>query len=147
VAAVSLIHGTFGGGVGVLEAVARVGNQLVHLWRDLTPAAAWHTTEFFAKGVDGNPVLIESASRNFEVVVPAASTGLIHYYRNNNLPTKPWSGPRPFATGLGHVDAVTLIQSNFGGNLEVVARVEDRLYQMWRTAGPPGTWSTPKRIF
>jgi hypothetical protein len=40
----------------------------------------------------------------------------------------PWHGPIPFGQGLGPVDAVTMIQSNYGtpGNLEVIARVGGR---------------------
>jgi hypothetical protein len=146
--AVSLIHGSRGGGLGVLEAVVRVGGKLMHIWRDQTAAALWHPTVAFADGVAGNPVLIESVfgtgPRNFEVVVPSAGRGLIHYWRNNAAPGTPWSGPRPFATDLGRVDAVTMIQSSFEGHLEVVARVGDRLYQLWRSAA--GVWTPSVRI-
>lgn len=146
--AVSLIQGSRGGGPGCLEAVARIGSRLVHLWRDQTAQANWHTTVFFADGVTGNPVMIESqfpGARNFEVVVPSATAGLIHYWRNNQAPGTPWSGPRPFAASLGRVDAVAMIQSSFNGHLEVVARVGDRLYQMFRDVA--GNWTTPNRIF
>ncbi|OHV41404.1 MULTISPECIES: hypothetical protein [Pseudofrankia] len=145
--AVSLIQGSRGGGVGSLEAVVRVGSRLLHIWRDQTAAAAWHVTVAFADGVAGNPVLIESVfgtSRNFEVVVPSASGGLIHYWRNNSAFGTPWSGPRPFATNLGRVDGVTMIQSTFQGHLEVVARVGDRLHQMFRDAA--GNWFPASRI-
>ncbi|ONH31394.1 hypothetical protein [Pseudofrankia asymbiotica] len=145
--AVSLIQGSRGGGVGSLEAVVRVGTRLLHIWRDQTSAAAWHVTVAFADGVGGNPAMIESvfgASRNFEVVVPSANSGLIHYWRNNSAFLTPWSGPRPFATNLGRVDAVTMIQSTFQGHLEVVARVGDRLHQLFRDTA--GTWSPTSRI-
>ncbi|MDT3443460.1 hypothetical protein [Pseudofrankia sp. BMG5.37] len=145
--AVSLIQGSRGGGVGSLEAVVRVGSRLLHIWRDQTSAAAWHITVAFADGVAGNPVMIESvfgSSRNFEVVVPGANSGLIHYWRNNSAFATPWSGPRPFATNLGRIDAVTMIQSTFQGHLEVVARVGDRLHQMFRDAS--GNWFPASRI-
>ncbi len=147
--AVSLIHGTLGGGAGMLEAVARVGSRLVHLTRD--NSAVWRTGPVFGEGVAGNPSLIQSSfadgARNFEVVVPAAGGGLIHYYRNNGAPTPFWSGPRPFAATLGNVDAVSMIQSNFDGHLEVLARVGDELHMVWRTSGAGATWSTPRRVF
>ncbi len=133
----------------MLEAVARVGNRLVHLTRD--NRAVWRTGPVFAEGVTGNPVLIQSAfpdgSRNFEVVVPAAGRGLIHFYRNNGAPSPVWSGPRPFAPELGRVDAVSMIQSNFDGHLEVLARVGDRLHMVWRSSGPGARWSVPRRVF
>jgi len=147
--AVSLIHGTLGGGAGMLEAVARVGNRLVHLTRDNT--AVWRTGPVFGEGVAGNPALIQSSfpdgSRNFEVVVPSAAGGLIHYYRGNGASTPFWSGPRPFAANLGRVDAVAMIQSSFDGHLEVLARIGDELHMVWRSSGPGATWSTPRRVF
>jgi hypothetical protein len=85
------------------------------------------------------------AQGNFEVVVPLAAGGLAHLWRNNDAAGLPWSAPIPFAAGVGTVDALSLIQSNFGspGNLEVVARIGDRLALFWRESGPPFTWSGP----
>lgn len=145
--AVCLIQGDRGTPPGALEAVVRVGTRLGHVWRDQTAAAAWHLTVFFGDGTAGNPVMIESSfpgARNFEVVVPSATSGLIHYYRNNQALGTPWSGPRPFATNLGKVDAVTMMQSTFQGHLEVVCRISDRLYQMFRDAS--GAWFPATRI-
>ncbi|SBW25628.1 hypothetical protein FDG2_4627 [Candidatus Protofrankia californiensis] len=51
-----------------------------------------------------------------------------------------------FATELGHVDTVTMIQSSFGRHLEVVARVGDRLYAMARTSDT-FQWLPPGKIF
>lgn len=44
--------------------------------------------------------------------------------------------PQLFGEGLGHVDAVSMIQSNIGtpGNLEVIARVGGDLYHFFRPA-------------
>jgi hypothetical protein len=146
--AVSLIQGDRGiDPPGALEAVVRVGTKLAHLWRDQTPAAAWHLTVWFGDGAAGNPVLVESvfgSAHNFEVVVPSATAGLIHFYRNNSAPGTPWSGPRPFAADLGPVDAVAMTQSSFQGHLEVVARIQDRLYQLFRDAA--GNWYPANRI-
>jgi hypothetical protein len=145
--AVSLIQGDRGNPPGALEAVVRVGSRIGHVWRDQTAAAAWHLTAWFGDGIAGTPALIESSfpgARNFEVVVPSATAGLIHYYRNNQAAGTPWSGPRPFATNLGKIDAVTMMQSTFQGHLEVVCRITDRLYQMFRDAA--GNWYPASRI-
>jgi len=65
--------------------------------------------------------------------------------RNNDNLIFPWSGPTRFGQAAGQVDALSLIQSNFGnpGNLEVVARIGDRLALFWRDSGPSFAWSGP----
>jgi hypothetical protein len=148
VAAVSLIQSNYGT-PGNLEVVARVGNRLAHFYRDGGAGAAWSGPYFFATGVDGAPSLVQSRfgrKGNFEVVVPLAAGGLAHYSRNNDAgPPPPWSGPTVFGTGVGRVDAVSLIQSNYGtpGNLEVVARVGSRLAHFYRDGGAGAAWSGP----
>ena len=137
---------------GNLEAVAVTGGgEMVHLWRDSGPAFAWNISTTIASGVRGKAALIQSkfgTKGNFEVVVPSATGGLLHFWRDNDAPTLPWSGPTPFAASLGLVDSVTLIQSNFGkpGNLEVIARVGTRIYALWRDSGPGFVWSAPVQI-
>ncbi len=98
--------------------------------------------------VSGNPALIQGRfgrQGNFEVVVPLASGGLALYFRDNDDPNLPWKGPFPFGQSVGPVAAVSLIQSNFGspGNLEVVARVGNRLAFFFRESGPNSTWTGP----
>jgi hypothetical protein len=81
---------------------------------------------------------------NFELVVPPANgAGLVHFWRNNDAAGLPWSGPTCF--GTGNVDAVSLIQGNYGtkGNLEVVAREGSRLAFYWRMDHSPWTWYGP----
>lgn len=143
----SLVQGNFGDN---LELAVRVGDRLAHFWRISNPPWTWTGSGFFATGVAGNPVLIQSSfgtRGNFEVVVPRAGGGLAHYWRDNDVPGFPWSGPSVFGTGLGQVNAVALVQSNFGGNLEVVARVGDRLTHFWRISVPPWTWHGPTFFF
>ncbi len=143
--AVSLIQGNFG--AGNLEAVALAGGRLVHLYRG--EDGLWRTSVVFAEGVVGNPVLVQSQFGrlgNFEVVAPSAAGGLIHFWRNNDAYGFPWSPPRPFGTELGHVDAVTMIQSSFDRHLEVVARVGDRLYAMARMSSGTFDWLPSSRI-
>ena len=84
-------------------------------------------------GVAGNPVLLQSrfgTQGNFELVAPASQGGgLLFWWRNNDDPALPWAGPFPFAQHAGTIDAITMIQSNFGspGNLELIARAGDQL--------------------
>jgi len=79
------------------------------------------------------------------LVYPAVGGGVAFMWRNNDDPAMPWSGPWVFGQGLGHVDAVTMIQSNYGdpGNLELIARVGDALQFFWRDSGPAFTWNGP----
>ena len=133
--AVALIQSSYGS-PGNLEVVARTGNVLHHFWRGSN--LQWHGPGQIATGVAGTPALIEgtwgaTSSRpgNFELVSPLAGGGLGHWWRNNDA-SQAWSGPAAF--GAGTVDAVGLVQGNFGspGNLEVVARVGRRLEHYWR---------------
>lgn len=144
-----LIQSNFG--PGNLEAIAVVGNQLVHYWRENHSPFTWHGPSApFATGIAGNPTLIQSSfgtQGNFEVVVARASGGLSHYWRNNDAPGFPWSGPTNF--GSGSVRGVSLIQSNFGpGNLEVVAVTPTgQLIHYWRENHSPFTWHGPSAPF
>ena len=78
---------------------------------------------------------------NFELIVRLPDSGMAHYYRDNDDPTLGWRGPSSFAISAGVVDAVTLIQSSFN-NLEIVARIGDRLAHFWRNSATL-EWSEP----
>jgi hypothetical protein len=147
VGGLTMIESNFGS-PGSLEVVCRVGNQLQFYWRDSGPAFHWNGPIPLMSGVAGNPVLIQSrfgTKGNFEMVVPSATGGLQHFYRNNDAAGLPWSGPTAFGGSVGHVDAVTMIESNFGtpGNLEVIARVGSELQFFWRDSGPAFLWNGP----
>ncbi|HSV64377.1 MAG TPA: galactose oxidase-like domain-containing protein [Mycobacteriales bacterium] len=140
---VSLIQSTFGV-PGNLEAVGRVGSRLFHVWRESDGALTWRGPVPVGDGATSNPALIQSVlgSRgNFELVVGRAGGGLAHYWRNNDQSGLPWKGPAVVSADVGAVEAVAMVQSNFGstGNLEVVARVGDVLHFFYR-AGPPWVW-------
>jgi len=109
-------------------------------------------------GVSGNPVLIQSRygkKGNFEMVVPLATGGVKHFWRSNDEPIKPGKGPHwhdgaLFATELGQVEAVSLIQGNYTesghgpGNFELVLRQGDRLFAYYLPDTPPGApWKGP----
>ena len=88
-------------------------------------------------GVSGIPGFIQSrfgTKGNFEIVAPLAAGGLAHYWRDNDTLGLPWHGPIVFGAGAGSIDAVALIESNFGrpGNLELVAVAGGRLLFTWR---------------
>src|SRR4029077_6664011 len=107
--------------------------------------------DFRSQPYTGNPVLIQSrfaadsGHGNFELLVPLANGGLAAYFRENNAPGVPWETSAICGQSAGRVDAVSMIQSNFGdpGNLEVVARVGDTLQFFFRDSGPQFIWSGP----
>jgi hypothetical protein len=112
----------------------------------VTPAHLGWFTRFAP--TRGNPVLVQSrfgTKGNFELVGPAAAGGLLFSWRNNDDPSLPWAPVLPFGVGAGTVDAVSMIQSNFGspGNLELIARVSDQLQFYWRDSGPAFRWNGP----
>ena len=147
--AVTMIQSNFGS-PGNLEVISRVGSQLQFYWRDSGPAFRWNGPFPLFSGTRGNPVLIQSrfgTKGNFELAVPAAAGGMLFAWRNNDIPSLPWSAPMRFGTGT--VEAITMIQSNFGspGNLEVIARVGNQLQFYWRDSGPAFRWNGPFPLF
>jgi hypothetical protein len=132
-----------GFGIGLLALVMVPGPQVKAQF-------AWHgPTMIIATGVTGNPSLVQAipgtygTMGNYELVTPLASGGMAHFFRNNDDPSLPWSGPVTFATDQGAVTAVSLIQSNFStqsvntgvqgpGNLAVVANIGGTLDYFYR---------------
>jgi hypothetical protein len=157
---ISMIESNFGA-TGNLEVVARQQDRLVSFWREDAPPLAWHgpyplviepqlgtCARVAVSGIAGNPVLIQSRfgkQGNFELIVPLASVGIAHYFRDNDSPGMPWRAAPTFGASAGRVDAVTLIQSNFGdpGNLEVIARTGDKLQFFWRDSTTSLHWNGP----
>jgi hypothetical protein len=134
---------------GNLEVVATTSsNQLVHYWRE-SDVRWFGPSAPFATDVVGNPTLIQSSfgtKGDFEVVVARAGGGLSHYSRDNDAAGYPWRGPTNF--GSGHVEGVSLIQSNYGpGNLEVIANVGHQMVYYTRENRPPYTWHGPSAPF
>jgi TIR domain len=120
------------------EAVPRVGHRKVR---------GQHRSPL-AQSALGLPALIRSRPNvpgrrgNFELVFPMQGGGVAHMWRNNNANGLPWSEPVVFGSDVGVVEAVTLIQSDFGsGNLELVARIGSLLQFFWRDAGPDFEWT------
>jgi hypothetical protein len=156
---VALIQSNFstaGGGPGNLEVIAHTGNRLDHYWRDDVFPFPWRGP-FAIPGATGtarSPTLIQGGfgvRGNFEVVVPLASGGLAHFWRDKDAANLPWHGPTPFGS-TDHYDAVALIQSNFStagggpGNLEVIAHTGNRLDHYWRDDVFPFPWHGPFAI-
>ena len=152
VAVVSLIFTN----AGMLEAVSRVGDRLEYYARfqiEGSTEFAWAGPSVIKTGVSGNPALIQSGfggQGNYELVVALAGGGLGHLWRDNDQAHHPWIEVPSFGTSLGQVEAVALIQSNFGpppGHLELIARAGQDLFLFWREAVPPFAWSSPSPVF
>lgn len=135
-----------------LEVVARVGTQLVHYWRDAGPAFQWHGPSPFGQAnAFGNPSLIVGPfgtwKRNFELVVPLATGGIGHYWRDNNTAGLPWNGPTVFGSDVGRFDALDMLVDNYTlwemppHTLQVVARFQNQLLYYYRDAGPAFRWT------
>ena len=153
VASVSFFERRFGK-PGNLEIVAGVGTTVDFFWRDFGPAFVRNgPTPIAANGI--SPVLIQSrfgAIGNFELLAiePAFSPsgGIVHYSRNNDDSTLPWSESTVFGRELARqtpIESVTFIQSNFGnpGNLEVIVRLGDQFVFFWSDSGPAFNWNGP----
>lgn len=144
---VALIQSNYGGNLEVL-AVAEDGG-LDFFWRTGSPGFVWSGPHRIGTGYRGSPALVQSnfgRKGNFEVVVPLARGGLAHLWRNNDVGSMPWSGPFAFGGTTRYAQA-SLVQGNFGGNLEVVAIAEDEALDFfWRTGSPGFAWSGPARI-
>jgi hypothetical protein len=84
---------------------------------------------------------------NFELVVPRLGGGLSHYWRDNDDPLLAWHGPGLTFGSAEDIQAVALIQSNFGsfGNLELVAVEGGQLVHNWRDDG--GSWRWQARTY
>jgi hypothetical protein len=146
---VSLIESTGGN----LEVVARIGDQLAHFWYNdyFGLPNIWSAPTFFARGISGTPTLIQgnfgltsssSIFGNFEVAVPRADVGMIHYWRPF---TETWQSSNSFGFAAGDVQSASLIESNYGMNFEVVAvsRLGCSLSHFYRSSLPNLTWSGP----
>ncbi|AUX20111.1 hypothetical protein SOCEGT47_005740 [Sorangium cellulosum] len=150
VGAASLIQSNFGD-PGHLEAVARVGDRLAAFWCAPERAPTWSEPRFFGEGAAGDPALIQGGSGgrgNFELVVPHAGGGIAHYHRDNDTAELGWHGPTIFGADLGRVDAVAMTQrvGAAPGDLEVVARLGDRLLFFWRSPGAGAAWQGPLEV-
>lgn len=152
VTSVSVIQGPYGD-LGNLELVVISGGKLFELVRRASQESQWSQPTAFltTHSVRGNAALIQSnfgKRGNFELVVPAANGGLLHFQRNNDIgPPAPWGDATAFGTELGIVSGVSLIQSDLGpskNNLEVIANVNGVLQQFVREPG--GRWWGPKAI-
>lgn len=134
-----------------LEMVVRYLDQLFFFWRGPDPESQWHGPEAIATGVTGTPSMIQSSNGikgNFELVTPLKSGGLGYYWRDNDDPHLHWYGPFMFGMNMGKVDAVSLIQSDFGehGNLELAALVDNQIAFFWQDSGMDRRWNGPQYL-
>jgi hypothetical protein len=154
---VSLVQSDFGeSGNLELAAVDLGGHSLMHFWRDSALPLGWNGPINVSKKslvpiFSGNPSMAWTnfgCRGNFDVVVPNASGGFSHYWRDNDHSDLQWYGPSDFGEEAGIFNAVTMIQSNLEdpGNLELVARSDDRLAFFWGKAGKEIKWYGPEII-
>jgi hypothetical protein len=153
--------GVGGGNLGV---VANGNGTLNYYFReDVT--FTWSTPVTITTGAYGIPSFVQAKPGtygtvgNYELVTPLATGGMLFYYRDNDDPSQPWivDPNGPFATSLGVVDAVSLIQSSFStqfqntgtqgpGNLALVATIGNNLYYFERE-DVTFTWSAGTVVF
>jgi hypothetical protein len=151
--AASIIQSTFGN----LETVAFHDGSYNHyvLQRGiqvpddapLTPAVLDHWVDTGTiqglRGL-GSPSLVQGhrGANNFELVVPAIPAGIQHFFRDHSDGNR-WKPGALFATEIGVVDSVSMIESTFG-NLEVVASSISRLFHFVNDSS--GVWSQTAMI-
>jgi hypothetical protein len=125
--------------------LARLGTDLLHFKSSLLgafvewttpPDVLWGPHRAAGSGVDGPSSLIQGhfgTVGNYEAVCPSIDNGILHMWRNNDSVPFVWD-IQSYLTDLGHVDAATVIQSNFGnpGNLEGIIRTGSNLWHYWR---------------
>jgi hypothetical protein len=158
---VTMIQSNFGD-PGNLEVIAGEFNGLQFFFRDSGPGFKWNGPSnlvgfggFSVPFLRSNPALIQShfgTRGNFEVIAAETNLGdlpgspIVHLFRNNDEPSLPWGQGSEFGGNqTDRIEAVTMIQSNFGtpGNLEVVARIGERLAFFFRDSGPGFIWNGP----
>jgi hypothetical protein len=97
----------------------------------------------------GTPSLVFNAWQDYsgylELVIPLADAGLMSCRHKGNPDEAQWDFVEEFATTDGQFGDVTLIQSDFWGNLELVALQHSRLTAYHRDRGPSGEppWNGP----
>ena len=122
-------------------------HRLAHYYRPGPSDLDWNGPHLFPSTahVTGSPCLIQSThgtKGNFEVVAPLMGGGLVHLYRDNDMPGFPWHEEARFGAGLGEVDAVVFIQNRQSGNFELIARAGSKLYHLYRD-GASSHWHGP----
>jgi KAP family P-loop domain len=88
---------------GNLEAIARREGALEFLYRPSDDALHWRVPYSLGVKVVGRPLLLQSVlgeNGNFELVVPLASGGLQHWWRDNTANDRPWRPETIFAEEL-----------------------------------------------
>ena len=142
---VGLIHSNFGN----LEVVGVMDGNLVFIFQNGL-GGPWSAPMVIARGFRGRPAFIQSGyggHGNFEAVGASVNGGLTHFWRNNDSPNFPWSGPFSFGSeGERTYDDVTMFQSSFG-HLEVYARGAGETLVSWFRAAWAAPWAEPLPSF
>ena len=137
----TLIQSTWGN----LELVAVLTDgQMQHWWRNDGGTNAWFVGGTFGAGISASspPVMIqgqygmanEYGNGNFELCVALPDGTVQHWWRNNEVPSLPWSLSATFGSDVDCV--VALVEGSFGFNLElIVLRRDGMLQHYWRAGG------------
>lgn len=136
---VGLIHSNFGN----LEVVGVMDGDLVFIFQS-GAGGSWSRPAVLARGFRGRPAFIQSSyggRGNFEAVGASTQGGCAHFWRDNDSPNFPWSGPFQFGWLGGRVyDDVTMFQSSFA-HLEVYARGMEENSVSWFRAAWAAPWT------
>src|SRR5262249_25921902 len=136
----------------------RIGNQLNYYFREDGAALTWSRPQLIASGVTGNPSFVQArpgtygTMGNFELVVPLATAGIGHSFRDNDDPNLPWAQSDTFGTELGIVSAVSIARPKpstsalFPYTTLFRSRIGNQLNYYFREDVAPFTWSCPQLI-
>jgi hypothetical protein len=123
-----------------LETIALAKDCLYHFYRN-KKTGDWLGGSQILAGVGGLPGFIQASDRNFQLVVPVASTGLSHFYRDNHSPNLPWSGGALIKGSEGiRFLAARVVQDPESKNLEVVAQASDGELHHYFRVSESGEW-------
>ena len=121
---------------GHQELVARVGNSLIHYYKE---ESNWYASETIVKGVKGNPLLYESNYQNFEVIAVNENGWIEHWWRDNHSQFLTWNGPNL----ITNEDVVPLFLGQLEGKHIFVAEKGDTLFYWIRDEGNTWNWHGP----
>jgi hypothetical protein len=154
--AVTFVQSNFGNPRNFELVVPLTSGGLGYYWRDNDDEdLCWHGPLMFGTRLGRADAVTFVQSNfgnpgNFELVVPVASGGFAHYWRNNDDLELPWYGPVKFGDATDRFNSASLIQSSFGsqGNLELATTDASgmNLFHFWRDSGPSFDWHGPSYI-
>lgn len=114
---------------------------------------AIHNNNMPISGASSSPVIIQTTfgklgnNNNYLLLlVPNVDQGFTYYWKNSNVTAdSPWNKGAVVGSDQGHIDAMSITQSNNSiiGSLDVVVRVGDKLMFYWLTFDNGLNWHGP----